>query len=175
MSVTERWSNRLDDLSRLGQLRQLTPPRGIDFSSNDYLGFCKKRTSLCEDESHSGTSSRLIRGNDPIWDKVEATLADWQGQPAALMMTSGYAANEGLLATIVEPQDWVASDEFNHASIIDGIRLSKAEKYIYRHLDLEVAGKRLAQAAATRAHDRELFIVTEALFGMDGDFAHSRP
>jgi 8-amino-7-oxononanoate synthase len=169
MSVEDRFGNRLDDLGRLGQLRQLTPPCGIDFSSNDYLGFSKNRAPLGVDEARSGTSSRLVRGNDRIWDEVEAKLAHWQNQPAALMMTSGYVANEGLLATVIEPQDWVASDELNHASIIDGIRQSKAEKYIFRHIDLDFLESGLRQAAATRTRDRELFIVTEALFGMDGD------
>ena len=172
MSVTDRWGNRLDDLGRLGQLRRLTEPRGIDFSSNDYLGFSKHRVPLDVEDARSGISSRLVRGNDPIWEQVEANLAAWQGaHETALMMTSGYVANEGLLATVIEPQDWVASDEFNHASIIDGIRLSKAEKYIYRHIDLESLESGLRQASATRARDRELFIVTEALFGMDGDRA----
>jgi 8-amino-7-oxononanoate synthase len=172
MSVTDRWGDRLDDLGRLGQLRRLTEPRGIDFSSNDYLGFSKNRAQLDVDEMRSGTSSRLMRGNHRIWDTVEAALAEWQGDlPAALMMTSGYVANEGLLATVIEPQDWVASDELNHASIIDGIRLSRAEKFIFRHLDLEALENGLRHAAATRPRDRELFIVTEALFGMDGDRA----
>ena len=169
MNIEDRFRNRLDELGSLGQLRQLTPPRGIDFSSNDYLGFSKNRASRGGKEQRSGTSSRLVRGNDKIWDEVEAKLAHWQNQPAALLMTSGYVANDGLLATVIEPQDWVASDELNHASIIDGVRLSKAEKHIFRHNDLEHLERGLAIAAATRPRDRELFIVTEALFGMDGD------
>ena len=170
MSVDLRWNDRLDDLARQGQLRQLTPPRGVDFSSNDYLGLSKIQAPLTSDEARSGMSSRLVRGNDKIWDDVEANLADWLGyQPAALMMTSGYAANQGLLATVIEPQDWVASDELNHASIIDGICQSKAAKYIFRHNDLDSLESGLRHAAATRPRGRELFIVTEALFGMDGD------
>ncbi|HWY88729.1 MAG TPA: 8-amino-7-oxononanoate synthase [Gemmataceae bacterium] len=168
MSIADRWTSRLGELDRLGQLRKLTPPRGIDFSSNDYLGFSKSRWPTGADASRSGASSRLVRGNHEIWEEVEITLAQLHGS-AALMMTSGYAANEGLLSTVIEPQDWVGSDELNHASIIDGIRLSKADKFLFRHNDLEHLESGLREAAASRAPGRELFIVTEALFGMEGD------
>lgn len=172
MSLHERWRRSLEELERLGQTRRLTSPRGSDFSSNDYLGLSKRLTAGASEAARSGASSRLIRGNDAIWQQVEAKLAAWQGRGAeALMMTSGYVANEGLLATIIEPQDWVASDQFNHASIIDGIRLSKAEKHIFWHNDLECLERGLKRAADNRAIDRNLFIVTEALFGMDGDCA----
>jgi 8-amino-7-oxononanoate synthase len=110
-----------------------------------------------------------LSGHHPIWDEVETALARWHGAEAALMFTSGYAANEGLLATAVEPRDWVASDQFNHASIIDGLRLSKAERFVYRHQDLNHLEDGLRAAAAARAGGRQLFVVTEALFSMDGD------
>jgi len=172
MSLENRWGNQIDALSSQGLLRQLTPPRGIDFSSNDYLGFSKNPSINGHDGERSGTSSRLVRGHHQVWEKVESRLAQWYGKDcAALMMTSGYAANEGLLSTVIEPHDWVASDELNHASIIDGIRLSNAEKFIFRHNDLEHLEKGLRQAAATRSKERELFIVTESLFGMEGDCA----
>jgi 7-keto-8-aminopelargonate synthetase-like enzyme len=86
-------------------------------------------------------------------------------------MTSGYVANEGLLATVIEPGDWVASDRFNHASIIDGLRLAKAERFVYRHRDLDHLADGLRAAARSRPPGRELFIVTESLFGMEGDLA----
>src|SRR5262249_44403119 len=88
---------------------------------------------------------------------------------SALMMTSGYVANEGLLATVIEPYDWVASDEINHASIIDGLRLARAERFVYRHQDLNHLESGLQQAAQGRTRERQLFVLTEALFGMDGD------
>jgi 8-amino-7-oxononanoate synthase len=87
-------------------------------------------------------------------------------------MTSGYVANEGLLATVIEPGDWVASDEFNHASIIDGLRLCRAERFVYRHKDLGHLEEGLRAAARNRRADGESFVVTESLFGMEGDQAH---
>jgi 7-keto-8-aminopelargonate synthetase-like enzyme len=76
-----------------------------------------------------------------------------------------------LLTTVLEPSDWVASDELNHASIIDGLRLARAERYVYHHGDLDHLEQGLRQAARVRTRERHLFVVTEALFGMDGDLA----
>jgi 7-keto-8-aminopelargonate synthetase-like enzyme len=88
-----------------------------------------------------------------------------------LVMNSGYVANEGLLSTIIETTDWVASDECNHASIIDGLRLCRAEKFVFAHNDLNQLAGGLARVAQLRPRDRQLFIVTESLFSMEGDRA----
>ena len=149
-------------------------PRGIDFSSNDYLGYSKLFQKNVADLSRSGKASRLLRGHHEIWDDVETELAAWHGAEAALMMTSGYVANEGLLSTIIEPHDWVASDEFNHASIIDGLRQSKAERYIFRHNDGVHFLDGVAGAKQAPGPGRHLFLVTESLFGMEGDAAFQR-
>jgi 8-amino-7-oxononanoate synthase len=119
--------------------------------------------------SRSGLASRLLRGHHAIWDEVESALAAWHSAEAALVMTSGYVANEGLLSTVTEPDDWVASDALNHASLIDGVRLSRAERHIYRHQDFNHLESGLRAAAQRRDERRQLFIVTESLFGMDGD------
>jgi 8-amino-7-oxononanoate synthase len=171
MTLEERWQAQLDLLRRQGRYRSLNPPRGIDFSSNDYLGYGKRFWSNIDDLSRSGQASRLLRGHHEIWDEVEARLADWHGAEAALMMTSGYVANEGLLSTVIEPQDWVASDEFNHASIIDGLRLSKAERFVYRHnAEMQyLDGLRTAKMSADP--NRRWFHVSESLFGMEGDIS----
>ena len=176
MNLSERWSALLDEARALGRHRTLCPPSGIDLASNDYLGYGSgARAGLAEFTSSkfpcSGTASRLLRGEHAIWTEVEAELARWHGAGAALIMTSGYAANEGLLSTVIEPDDWVASDELNHASIIDGLRLARAERYVYRHLDLDHFEAGLRTTAAKRSARRQLFIVTESLFGMDGDLA----
>ncbi|MCI0456597.1 MAG: aminotransferase class I/II-fold pyridoxal phosphate-dependent enzyme, partial [Gemmataceae bacterium] len=121
--------------------------------------------------SRSGMASRLLRGHHPIWEEVETALAAWHGAESALMLTSGYVANEGLLATVIEPHDWVASDRLNHASIIDGLRLSRAERFVYDHLDLNHLEGGLRDAHRDRTPGRELFVVTESLFGMEGDMA----
>src|SRR5262249_33541592 len=113
----------------------------------------------------------LLRGNHAVWEEVEAALCRWHGCEAALMMTSGYVANEGLLTTVLDPQDWVASDALNHASIIDGLRLARAARFIHGHLDLEHLETGLRAAAQARRRGQQLFVVTESLFGMDGDLA----
>jgi 8-amino-7-oxononanoate synthase len=170
MRLLDRWSAVLDQLRRLGRYRELRLPAGVDFTSNDYLGYGGARASLAGPElPRSGAGSRLLRGHHAVWEEVEAALARWHGAEAALMMTSGYTANEGLLATVIEPGDWVASDQLNHASIIDGLRLAGAERFIYRHLDLDHLETGLRVASRGRAGQHELFVVTEALFGMDGD------
>jgi 8-amino-7-oxononanoate synthase len=172
MNLTERWAALLDGLRADGRYRELTPPAGIDFASNDYLGY-GTRPLLRDNASlpRSGLASRLLRGHHPVWEQVEDALARWHGAEAALVMNSGYAANEGLLSTVVTAADWVASDQMNHASIIDGLRLSRAERFVFRHNDLGHLESGLREAAGTRSSGRQLFIVTEALFGMDGDRA----
>jgi 8-amino-7-oxononanoate synthase len=171
MTLRDRWSAALEELRRQGRYRRLSPPGGVDFASNDYLGYAARPAPAGCGLPRSGTASRLLRGHHPVWDEVEAALARWHGAEAALMMTSGYVANEGLLATAVEPGDWVASDRLNHASIIDGLRLAGAERFVYRHLDLDDLEAGLRAAARARPGGRELFVVTESLFGMDGDVA----
>jgi 7-keto-8-aminopelargonate synthetase-like enzyme len=148
----------------------------VDFASNDYLGYgsgarTSKGTVLLSPLPRSGMASRLLRGHHAIWEEVETALARWHGAEATLMLTSGYSANEGLLSTIIEPDDWVASDALNHASIIDGLRLTRAERFIYRHLDLNQLATGLRTMAKSRSERRQLFVITESLFGMDGDLA----
>lgn len=170
MSLEARWQAQMDRLRQQGRVRQLSVPAGIDFSSNDYLGYGKRQWPLV-DGQRSGGASRLLRGHHAVWEEVEAILAKWHGAEAALMFTSGYAANEGLLCTVVEPGDWVASDAYNHASIVDGLRLSKAERFVYRHNDLDHLEHGLRHATHAHSANRERFIVTESLFGMEGDRA----
>jgi 8-amino-7-oxononanoate synthase len=181
MSLPDRWSAVLDHLHTLGRYRELSIPAGVDFASNDYLGygsgaraaqlpvFSDGQTAPWPSLPRSGMASRLVRGQHPIWQEVETELARWHRAEAALMLTSGYAANEGLLSTVLEPHDWVASDALNHASIIDGLRLSQVERFIYRHLDLDHLETGLRAACRSRTERRQLFVVTESLFGMDGD------
>jgi 8-amino-7-oxononanoate synthase len=183
MSLLGRWSAILDRLRAEGRERELSLPHGVDLASNDYLGYgggaraarpagVPGRPSTARSGlPRSGMASRLLRGHHAIWEEVETALARWHGAEAALMLTSGYAANEGLLSTVVEPQDWVASDALNHASIIDGLRLARAERFVYRHLDLDHLEDGLRAASGARTGRRQFFVVTESLFGMDGDLA----
>ncbi|MBI3823894.1 MAG: 8-amino-7-oxononanoate synthase [Planctomycetes bacterium] len=177
MSVFERWERDLDQLKTEGRHRTLIAPAGIDFSSNDYLGYSKRtwRAGSVPDWSsdlcRSGTASRLLRGHHPIWDEVESALAAWHGAEAVLMMTSGYAANEGLLSTVATAGDTVFSDQCNHASIIDGLRLSRADKVVFTHNNLKELEAQLRRRVHRRNASEAWFIVTESLFGMEGDIA----
>ena len=173
MSLADRWRLEIEHLKAAGRYRVLQALAGIDFSSNDYLGYSKRALPV-GDLPHSGTASRLLRGEHPIWEEVEAKLARWHRAESALVMTSGYAANEGLLSTIIAPDDVVFSDQCNHASIIDGLRLSRAEKVVFAHNDLNEFESRLRQRMLTRTGSQAWFVVTESLFGMEGDLAPLR-
>src|SRR3954453_9925518 len=107
MTLSERWIRRLEERREQGRYRRLSPPAGHDFSSNDYLGYSKVCPPETAELSRSGTASRLLRGHHPLWDEVEGRLARWHGCESAVVFTSGYAANEGLLSTLLGPADWV--------------------------------------------------------------------
>lgn len=173
MSLFARWTAALDQLRTQGRYRRFALPSGHDFTSNDYLGYGSGRGPHvpANDLPHSGLASRLLRGHHAIWDAVERALAQWHGAEAVLMMTSGYAANEGLIATLLEPGDWVAGDELNHACIVDGLRLARCRRFAYRHNDLDHLEEGLRAEAAKHDPDRMRFIITESLFSMDGDRA----
>jgi 8-amino-7-oxononanoate synthase len=177
MSLAERWSATLDELRGQSRYRSLRVAAGIDFTSNDYLGYAGARFSQSTSEPElavTGISSRLLRGHNPIWDEVESTLAEWHGAESVLMMTSGYAANEGLLSTVIEPGDWVASDELVHASIIDGLRIARPQKFRFRHNDLKHLEDGLTTSRERQRPETARFVITESLFSMDGDLAPLR-
>jgi 8-amino-7-oxononanoate synthase len=173
MSLFDRWTRVLGDLRDQGRYRSFRLPAGIDFTSNDYLGYgtSSPSPSTAEGLPLSGMSSRLLRGHHAVWDEVESLLCDWHGCEAALMMTSGYAANEGLISTLAEPGDWVAADELSHACVIDGLRLARPRKFLFQHNDMNHLEDGLKAENAKRPPDREMFVVTESLFSMDGDTA----
>ena len=102
---------------------------------------------------------------------MESALAAWHGAEAVLMMTSGFTANEGLISTVVEPGDWVATDELNHACIGEGLRICRPRKFAFRHNDLNHLEDGLKAEAAKRPEGRQMFVVTESVFSMDGDRA----
>ncbi len=177
MSLEQRWSSSLDTLKAQGRYRSFSLPKGIDLTSNDYLGYGNGR--LVSDSkgpsaatlARSGMASRLLRGHHAVWEEVEEALVEWHGCEAVLMMTSGFTANEGLISTLCEPADWVAGDELNHACILDGLRLARPRRFAYRHNDLNHLEEGLKAETAKRVEGREMFIITESLFSMDGDRA----
>jgi 8-amino-7-oxononanoate synthase len=144
------------------------------FSSNNYLGFADHPAltvagiaALQAAGSGSG-ASRLISGNMTLHAKAEAALAAYVNHPAARLFSTGYAANVGSLQALAEQGDLLLSDELNHASMIDGCRLSRARVERYRHVDLEHLRELLI---AHRHEAKRAFIVTDSLFSMDGDVA----
>jgi 8-amino-7-oxononanoate synthase len=174
MNLIERWRSSLETLRAQGRLRGLLSPQGVDFASNDYLGYASLGELSTAPLSRSGAASRLLRGHHPIWDEVESTLARWHGAEAALVMTSGYVANQGLLATVIEKGDLVVSDALNHASIIDGLKLARGTRQTFFHRNPDHLAKLLDFLQHLRRPSQahaELFIVTESLFSMDGDVA----
>jgi len=173
--IGKRIARELDELRDRSLFRTLDHPAGINLSSNDYLGLAsdprlkQKIEEAVHNSSLSGaTGSRLLSGNAREWEELESEFASFAGREAALYFGSGYAANVGLLSAILKPGDVVFSDALNHASLIDGMRLSGATKVIYPHGDLaslETALARHANGAGARV------IVTETVFSMEGDIA----
>src|SRR5262245_19051034 len=139
----KRLEEELAALREQDQFRELSIPVGIDLGSNDYLGLSsdprlKARIirAVGEDARVASTGSRLLSGNSERWEALEADFANFVGTEAALYFPSGYAANVGLLSSVLKRTDTVFSDSSNHASIIDGIRLSFARKVSFPHSDL---------------------------------------
>jgi len=171
----KRIRSELGSLSRQSQLRVLGISSGVDFCSNDYLGLASDRrlklallkAIACTDRVGS-TGSRLLSGNHRAWENLEAEFSQFACTQAALYFGSGYAANVGLLSSILRPGDTAFSDSLNHASLIDGIRLSSAYKYVYPHGDMDALERGLRDrktAAGAKV------IVTESVFSMEGDIA----
>ena len=175
MDIQKRILAELSELKSRAELRQLETVGGIDFSSNDYLGLAThpqlKRAVLKGLNSGTrvaSTGSRLLSGQDEAWTLIELDFARWVGAEAALYFTSGWAANVGLLSSLLRPEDIVFSDSANHASLIDGIRLAKCPRVIFPHLDLDSLEKEL-QGNPSPAGAR--IIVVESIFSMEGDRA----
>ncbi|MGE5323100.1 MAG: aminotransferase class I/II-fold pyridoxal phosphate-dependent enzyme [Actinomycetota bacterium] len=170
-----RMESHLTQLEAESQLRDLRSSHSTSLCSNDYLGLAadpRLKAALLqavENSSRTGaTGSRLVSGHDPLWDALEEQFAAFAGTQSALFFSSGFAANTGLLSALLGPADLVFSDAFNHASIIDGIRLSRAQKVIYPHLDLNALEHALRR---NRNRGGARVVVTESIFSMEGDRA----
>ncbi len=144
----------------------------VNLCSNDYLGLAfdpRVRRAAAEAAERGGAGSgaaRLVAGDLPLHGRLEARLARARGAEAALLFGSGYHANAGVPATLAGRGDAIFSDVLNHASIIDGCLLSRAEVVRYRHRDVDELADLLARTRARRK-----LVVTDSVFGMDGDAA----
>jgi len=166
-----------------GQLRTLSrQAAGVDFCSNDYLGLSRSAELHSRirqlREQHGtlplgSTGSRLISGNTGLAEELERQLAEYHRAEAALLYSSGYAANSGLFAAVAGMGDTLIMDELIHASSVDGARLSRAGKRIFRHNDTDDLAEQLAAARAA-SPDGAILVGVESLYSMDGDFAPLR-
>lgn len=173
--IRARIAADLQLLHKNSQFRSLELPSGVNLCSNDYLGFARdsrlKQAVLAALESSpqlASTGSRLLSGNSRDWQEIESEFAAFAHAESALHFNSGYAANVGLLSSVLQPGDLVFSDVLNHASIIDGIRLSRAQKIIYLHRDLHFLERALRE---NQNASGAKVIVTESVFSMEGDIA----
>jgi len=147
----------------------------VSFASNDYLGLSQHpavKAAAVEAIERWGTGSgaaRLVVGSRPVHHDLEDAVADWRGTEAALLFPTGFAANLSALTTFATPGVRILSDELNHASIIDGCRLARAEVAVYRHADADHLAGLLDEARADGV--ARTMIVTDTVFSMDGDLA----
>jgi 8-amino-7-oxononanoate synthase len=172
----------LDGLAQAGALRSLCPVSGsglplirregrtlVNFGSNDYLGLAAERLERTDQANHRGAgASPLVCGYTEDHHRLCQMLADLEQTEAAVLFPSGYAACSGAVAALPQAGDLILSDRLNHASLIDGCRLSAANKIVYPHADAEAVRQLLAD---NRSKYQRVWIVTDTVFGMDGDLA----
>lgn len=166
-------NRRLTEREESGAYRRLkTESTLVDFCSNDYLGFARsvemREKTIQElnqyDQIHNGsTGSRLISGNYNYTESLEKQIANYHESEAALLFNSGYDANVGLLSSLPQRGDTIITDELIHASVIDGARLSHANRYSFKHNDLNSLEGKLKNATGI------IYVVVESVYSMDGD------
>jgi glycine C-acetyltransferase len=183
---TQFLADELDQLRRQGVFRPLRVldsaqdtevivdgNRVLNLSSNNYLGLTtdpRLKTAMIEATERWGAGSgavRTIAGTMTVHEDLERRLAEFKHTEASLVFQSGFTANLGVLQSLVKEGDVIVSDELNHASIIDGIRLSKAERSIFKHRDMDDLERHLEQHRDKRVK----LVVTDGVFSMDGDIA----
>lgn len=147
----------------------------INFSSNDYLGLADhpyvigSAVKSLEKYGFGSGASRLLSGGSVLHRDLGKKTADFKVTESALVFNSGYSANTGIIPAIADEGDVIFSDELNHASIIDGCRLSKAKKIVYKHKDLKHLSELMKKEAG-----RKIIVITDSVFSMDGDIAPLR-
>ncbi|RLJ96817.1 aminotransferase class I/II-fold pyridoxal phosphate-dependent enzyme [Tenacibaculum discolor] len=176
MQFPEKLQQKISQRVAQNSLRKLGKENSfIDFSSNDYLGFAKSEVIfnkthqfLVDNNSkvNGATGSRLLSGNHKLYTEVEKQLAKLHNSEKALVFNSGYDANIGFFASVPQRGDIILYDEFIHASIRDGIQLSNAKSFKFKHNDLIHLDEMLKRV---QHNDSDIYVVTESVFSMDGD------
>jgi len=174
LPIYERIDRDMAQRERDAMIRRSKPAAGpgVDCASNSYLSLehepevALEANRLCGGRLGGNTASRLVRSVSPLFEELEAELADWKKTEASLLFASGYAANVGVLQALAGRHTEVFCDRLNHASIYDGIRLSGASLVRYRHSDMADLLARLSASTAA-----EKVVVTDTVFSMDGDVA----
>lgn len=167
----------IDAAGRRRTLREVDGPPSATFAANDYLGLTQHPAvlSAAHQALHSwGTgagAARLTVGSRPVHTELETALAAWKGTDAALVFPSGYATNLGVLSALGGSEVRILSDALNHASIVDGCRLSGSLVEVYRHGDAGHVEDLLAGRTGARLGGARSIVVTETVFSMDGDVA----
>jgi 8-amino-7-oxononanoate synthase len=172
----------LKEKGLLREIRDRVSPQGplvifegkeyVNFSSNDYLGFSthpyvvNRAKKAIDDFGYGSGASRLLGGGSILHKDLEDKIAQFKETEAALVFNSGYSANTGIIPAIADEDSGIFSDEFNHASIVDGCRLSKAKTRIFRHKDLDHLEELLSRESL-----RKKIIVSDTVFSMEGDIA----
>ena len=179
MKIPNALQQKLQLRTESNALRKLPiPTNGIDFSSNDYLGFAKSEEIF--DTAHKylitnnikingATGSRLISGNHNLYAIAENYIANFHQSETALIFNSGYDANVGFFSAVPQRNDIILYDELCHASIRDGIQMSHAKSYKFIHNDYEYLEKLLQKLPTKNSELPTIYIVTESVFSMDGD------
>jgi len=174
MNFPKKLANKLETRKQNKSLRSLPKPNDlIDFASNDYIGFSK--SDVIFDATHQflldnniknngATGSRLISGNHALYSQTEDYIAKFHQSESALLFNSGYDANVGFFSAVPQKGDLILYDELCHASIRDGIQLSNAKSYKFKHNDFEDL-----ELLIQRNPDVLIYIATESVFSMDGD------
>lgn len=179
MKIPAALQQKLNLRTEINALRKLPfPINGIDFSSNDYLGFAKNEEIFVKTHHYlvdnniqvnGATGSRLISGNHNLYEIAEAYIAQFHDAEAALIFNSGYDANVGFFSSVPQRNDVILYDELCHASIRDGIQMSHAKAYKFQHNDYEDLEQLLLKFATSSNQLPTIYIVTESVFSMDGD------
>ncbi len=172
-ALEEKIRLRIERLQADGLYRRLQSPAGIDLCSNDYLQLAtdprlkSRMAAAVLEEGCGSTGSRLLRGERACFSAIEQRFAQWKHTEAALYFSTGYAANLAVLSTFLEEGDVVFFDRLNHASLIDGMKLGKAKKIIFPHVDVEALRHYVESVSASG----QKYLVTESVFSMDGNLA----